>query len=453
MAFSRFPERFVLLDQSVEDLIEQEANQNTKAKTLRDAKLFRNFLQMKGEEASMENIPTSSLDAYMTEFIFRVRRADGGEYEPTSIRGIISSIQRYINSKDSSRGFNIFQDSGFVRTINALKAKSKQLKKQGKGEKPNEASALTDQDIDILYSKKLLGMSTPESVINTLWYNNCYYFGMRGCTENKNMKWGDLVLQIDSEGREFVEKIIERQTKTRQGDDIRNTRQQKGRMYAVPGSNRCPVAPYKFYKDMRPNGMSQHESPFYLAINNIQPGSMRPWFKSSPMGINKLNSLMKVMANKAGLKSSNLTNHSVRKRLVQKLVSSDVPPTEIMQITGHKNVQSINNYSTLCETKKRKLSDILSNAESSVSSSRAREEEVISVEDTLPSLFATLPTRTSMTSSTTVNHCPLPNSLLQNAVFLGGVTFNFGSQKESKAYEQMSMKLEKKRIIIDSDSD
>ena len=78
---------------------------------------------------------------YMTEFIFRVQRGDGGEYEPTSIRCIISSIQSYINREHPSRGFNIFQDSGFVRTINALKAKSKQLKKQGKGEKPNEASA------------------------------------------------------------------------------------------------------------------------------------------------------------------------------------------------------------------------------------------------------------------------------------------------------------------------
>ena len=105
----------------------------------------------------------------------------------------------------------------------------------------------------------------------------------------------------------------------------------------------------------------------------------------------------------------------------------------------------IKNTCTLCETKKRKLSDILSNTapgreveESSGSSTRAREEEVISVEDTLQSLFAALPTRTSMTSSTTVNHCQLPNSILQNAVFLGEVTFNFGSQKESKAYEQMS---------------
>ena len=89
-----------------------------------------------------------------------------------------------LTAKNPSRGFSIFEDSGFVRTINALKAKSKQLKKQGKGENPNEASALTDQDIDILYSKNLLGMSTSESVINTLWYNNCYYFGMRGCTEN-----------------------------------------------------------------------------------------------------------------------------------------------------------------------------------------------------------------------------------------------------------------------------
>ena len=58
MDSSRFPERFALLRQPVDDeLIEQQVNQNTKAKTLRDAKLFRNFLQMKGEETLLENIP------------------------------------------------------------------------------------------------------------------------------------------------------------------------------------------------------------------------------------------------------------------------------------------------------------------------------------------------------------------------------------------------------------
>jgi hypothetical protein len=36
---------------------------------------------------------------------------------------------------------------------------------------------------------------------------------------------------------------------------------------------------------------------------------------------------------------------------------------DIMQISGHKNVASINNYSTLSEERHKKISNILSNTE------------------------------------------------------------------------------------------
>ena len=49
---------------------------------------------------------------------------------------------------------------------------------------------------------------------------------------------------------------------------------------------------------------------------------------------------MNTMAEKAGLDATNLTNHSRRKRMIQKLNDEGVPPTHIMQISGHKNVQS-----------------------------------------------------------------------------------------------------------------
>ena len=52
-------------------------------------------------------------------------------------------------------------------------------------------------------------------------------------------------------------------------------------------------------------------------------------------------------------------NHSTRKHLVQKLVDNDVPPNEIIQITGHKNVNSLNNYSILSD-KQQQISAVLS---------------------------------------------------------------------------------------------
>ena len=77
------------------------------------------------------------------------------------------------------------------------------------------------------------------------------------------------------------------------------------------------------------------------------------------MGVNKLNTLMKTMASKANINNERLTNHSARKHMIQKLNDSEIPPTHIMQLSGHKNVQSITNYSSLNLNQQKNISDIL----------------------------------------------------------------------------------------------
>jgi integrase len=52
------------------------------------------------------------------------------------------------------------------------------------------------------------------------------------------------------------------------------------------------------------------------------------------------------LAEKGGL-SGRKTNHSARKTTVTSLLHYDVEATNIMQLTGHRNVQSINDYSTV----------------------------------------------------------------------------------------------------------
>ena len=78
------------------------------------------------------------------------------------------------------------------------------------------------------------------------------------------------------------------------------------------------------------------------------------------MGVNKLNSLMKEMTETAGI--SVKTNHSGGETLVQKLQDNDVTPNQIVQITGHKNLLSINNYSSLRERQIKNISKILSSS-------------------------------------------------------------------------------------------
>ena len=67
--------------------------------------------------------------------------------------------------------------------------------------------------------------------------------------EQKELRWGDIVLKTDSDGKEYLEC---RQTKTRTGDDPRNQRPIKPRMYANNDAisiDRDSVHVYKMYKE------------------------------------------------------------------------------------------------------------------------------------------------------------------------------------------------------------
>ena len=96
--------------------------------------------------------------------------------------------------------------------------------------------------------------------------------------------------------------------------------------------------------------MNKPDAPFYLGVNSTTKNSDKSWFKASAMGVNKLNSLMNTMAEDTGLDNSHLTNYSAQKRTNQTLNDKDIPSSHIMQLSGHKNVQSINNQSCFTRT-------------------------------------------------------------------------------------------------------
>ena len=166
----------------------------------------------------------------------------------------MASVERHLSR--SSYGIKtIFKDTDFKKTGDALKAKQMQLKRHGLGNRPNATTALTDDEIEILFEKKLLGLSSPQALLNTVWLNNMIHFGLRDVRiEQKELRWGDIVLKTDSDGKEYLE-YFERQTKTRTGEDPRNQRPIKPRMYAnndATSIDRDPVHVYKMCKEKRP---------------------------------------------------------------------------------------------------------------------------------------------------------------------------------------------------------
>ena len=109
---------------------------------------------------------------------------------------LLSSIDRYLTRRKYGR--RLFIDPEFTRLRDALKVKQKELKKQGQGNKLNATTALSEEEIDILFEKKVLGTSSPQSLLNTVWLNNILHFRLRGCTEQQNVRCGDVVLETNS---------------------------------------------------------------------------------------------------------------------------------------------------------------------------------------------------------------------------------------------------------------
>ena len=149
------------------------------------------------------------LQSYLSQFVLAARTKTGKDYEPSSLREIFASVERHLSR--SNYGKTIFKDIDFKKKRDALKAKQKQLKRHGLGNRPKATTALTDDEIEMLFDKKLLGLSSPQALLNTVWLNNMIHFGLRGCKEQKELRWGDIVLKTDSHGNEYLEYLNAKQ--------------------------------------------------------------------------------------------------------------------------------------------------------------------------------------------------------------------------------------------------
>ena len=162
--------------------------------------------------------------------------------------------------------YNLLTDRQFTKAREALSSKRKQLRRVGKGQKPNKALGLTETQIQMLWDEKQLGYETPHSLLCTAWFNNTLFFGWRARDEHHRIKFGDFQIKCEDgpQGKECDEWITERGSKTRTGEhDFVADRSFNPKMYATVGPC-CPVHIVKEYLARRPPEMSLPDSPFYL---------------------------------------------------------------------------------------------------------------------------------------------------------------------------------------------
>lgn len=343
-----------MLSQSeIDAFISDQMSKSTKIKTECDLKIFLKWVRKTKAEFLIEDIEKldkDELKTMLSSFVLTVKKDNGDDYEPGTLSSIVYSLDRHLQRRHyvvSLRG-PYFKD-----LHDCLAAKRKQLKSQGKGRLPNKAEPVTVDEEKRLWDLGLMGKNNPESLLNALWWRN-NFFGIRGVNEHRQMTWGDVSIETDVDGRRFIQ-YQERVTKTRK--DPKQQRAISPRIFETPDTpETCPVELLLFYTHKRPIEMLHPDSPFYL--QRLTDKQLKPtvWFKNSPLGQNSIKYIMKKMAEKGEL-TGRKTNHSGRKTQVKRLREANFEAVDIVQLTGHKNVASVNNYSNISSAKHRKMSE------------------------------------------------------------------------------------------------
>ena len=286
------------------------------------------------------------------------------------------SIQRHIT--EQKLPFNILKDDAFSRSRSVLVAKRKSLVKEGRGNKPNASCELTDEEEAKLFETGKFGNHNPLALQRTLLWFLSMQFGFRARDESRKLCWGDTVLDVDAvTGREVLVWTAERGSKTSQGLKGGHQRQFCPKPFAT-GTNRCPVLYYNLFKARRPQKANSPESPFSLTVNHQTWRQSQVWYKGSPLGKNEIGKFMSTAAKNVGLAAQNkkISNHSVRKTSISRLLDAGVPGNFVMQLSGHKNLQSLSSYKSASIAHRRHMSDTLSRGSMSNNGTTSVREQI-----------------------------------------------------------------------------
>jgi hypothetical protein len=177
------------------------------------------------------------------------------------MKSMQSSIERYLKEKNYSH--SIIKDLEFFGSREAIKSRCKELKKKGKGNRPNRKRVRTLAETKQMWSTGALDAGSPKILQHTISWLVCTRFGLRANTKKHSLRWGDMKVSTNNAGMKYLP-LNARSTKPRQGEDCanRNTSvkvfEDKDQKYS------CPVALYEMYAKKRPRYILEADSKCYL---------------------------------------------------------------------------------------------------------------------------------------------------------------------------------------------
>ena len=314
----------------------------------------KNFGQDEIIECDLENVSTiseSSLLIGMTKFITEVRKLDGSDFPPKTLYQIVICVQFHLETLGYT--WRLIDDKMFTDLRFTLDNLMKMRTSLGIGINVRKADVISKTDEDILWCRNVLGTQNPEQLLHTVLYVVGLSCALCAGKEHRSLRSipfnSQFIWLTDDNGSYFLRYKEDIGLKTNKGGlKHRKFDVKEVDVFPKPSSDRCAVAIIMKYMSLLP--VERKCSAFYLQpLHNFTDNC---WYQDKPVGVNKLQSIVKVIAEKGGLPGY-YTNHSLRATAATRLYQGQFDEQVIQELTGHRSLAVRSNKRTSSEQRKK----------------------------------------------------------------------------------------------------
>ncbi|CAG2231101.1 unnamed protein product [Mytilus edulis] len=337
----------------IDKLITSQTNPNTQKNTKWAIKVFNEWRAARRQNGveitDLLAMDVKTMDYWLQRFVLEARKKTGDEYPSKSLYYIVCGLMRHCkDNKLFHVNFFDEKDGTFAQFRKVLDARMKYLLAKGLGTKQKKADAISEEDEEILWSSGVFGQSNSTTLQYTVFYYACKMFGLRGRDEHRNLQCSQFELGEDGKGKYI--RFIGRNNKTFNGGLGHMKISNKDIKHYSNDGPRCMYNIFETYLNILGNDGCFYRKPLALVGNTIRYGKQ-------PLGVNKLEGLMKEMCQKAGL-TGNYTNHSGKRTCATALYKAGLDEQTIMDRTGHRS-SAVRAYKSKTDEIEQKVSSVL----------------------------------------------------------------------------------------------
>ena len=317
----------------------------------------------------------------LCRFIREVRKIDGNEYPPNSIREIIIMLQMHLH--ENSVYWKLLDGEHFLSVRNVVDNTMKERHTMGMGiRRSSQVISLADEGK--MFNLGILGNGEATQLLKTVIYMVGLHCALRGGVEHNNLRRPgcspQIQIQRDLRGVECLVYTEDPLQKTNQGGLACKVKPKVVNIYPATDKMRCPVYLYKKYIGLLPKKKLRCKK-LYLRPRKVCRPNL--WYGDQPYGINKIKNNVSDICKEAGMEGF-YSNHSLRAMCASRMYNREIPEQLIKEVTGHRS-DCVQQYKRTSDHLKEKASSTVSHCNDEPSTSRgvkrSKVEPVITLEE------------------------------------------------------------------------